>query len=190
MALRGLSGLSGLSSNMSLGALEVNDPLFYVCWRRQSCSHCLAGDVGCSWCAISSTCVPNAARVPILAPLSSTDICPLGSKERWELRALPLGCHASTMTVLSVVVAVLGVFVSIGVGLVTVWLVQRVRQRWKQTNPEYDRLDGQEEGVSRWFGWLDCGVLLSLVGFVGQGQRPRQASVEEGREAESRPLLE
>lgn len=30
----------------------VDDPLFHICWGRQSCSSCLAGDVGCSWCPI------------------------------------------------------------------------------------------------------------------------------------------
>jgi hypothetical protein len=35
----------------SLDTLDTNDPLFHACWRRQSCSYCLAGDVACSWCA-------------------------------------------------------------------------------------------------------------------------------------------
>jgi len=34
---------------------DTSDPLFHVCWRRQSCSSCLAGDVACSWCAIVCT---------------------------------------------------------------------------------------------------------------------------------------
>ena len=37
--------------NASFG-IDANDPLFYVCWRRQSCGWCLRGDVACSWCAV------------------------------------------------------------------------------------------------------------------------------------------
>ena len=31
---------------------DPSDPLFHVCWGRQSCPSCLTGNVACSWCAI------------------------------------------------------------------------------------------------------------------------------------------
>ncbi|KAJ5301777.1 hypothetical protein N7508_006640 [Penicillium antarcticum] len=162
---------------------EDNDALFHVCWRRQSCLNCLAGDVPCSWCAISSTCVPNTARVPIFAPIGLETICPLGSKERWELRALPLGCHASTLTVLSVMIAVLGTVAFGGVLFGIVWLVQRVRRRWKET--EYGRASDRKSGHEGHSGGLGIGLFLAF--WPGKGHR---MEIEDGDEAETRPLLE
>jgi hypothetical protein len=43
-------GAIGNYSNDSLIAFD--ESLFHVCWRRQSCSSCLEGDVRCSWCPI------------------------------------------------------------------------------------------------------------------------------------------
>ncbi|OJJ49762.1 hypothetical protein ASPZODRAFT_47209, partial [Penicilliopsis zonata CBS 506.65] len=97
------------------------DPLFSVCWSRQSCGSCLAGDFACSWCPFSSTCVPNRARLAIFAPLSSSQVCPLGSQERWELRALPLGCHVSTITVMTVLGTVCFILASLGLAVLSVW---------------------------------------------------------------------
>ncbi|PLB43764.1 hypothetical protein P170DRAFT_480723 [Aspergillus steynii IBT 23096] len=104
------------SPNASFG-IDASDPLFYVCWRRQSCRWCLEGDAACSWCAVTSTCVPNSAHLPILAPLGSSQICPLGSKERWELRALPFGCNVSTITFLTAVGSVLSTLAAIALGM-------------------------------------------------------------------------
>ncbi|KAJ5314086.1 uncharacterized protein N7443_000970, partial [Penicillium atrosanguineum] len=208
----------GHHSNSLRDVLETSDPLFNICWSRQSCSSCLAGDVACSWCAIvcnaihtsqsahllvefwwnlalfpvsstfflfralhspltlfripdplhsngvsilplptsrdrhiialmpSSTCVPNTARLPILAPLRSTHICPLGAKERWELRALPFGCSVSTTTLLSTAVAALSTVALIGVVYLVIGIVQRARSRWKEA--EHGRLDDQERESS------------------------------------------
>ncbi|KAJ5561875.1 hypothetical protein N7535_003662 [Penicillium sp. DV-2018c] len=145
---------------------EPDDPLFHACWRRQSCSYCLTGDIPCSWCAIvgqtvssmdlprrkltiglyptqSSTCVPNPSRIPILAPIGSSGICPLGSKEEWELRAIPFGCHASTLTVLSVTVAVLGTLALVGMMVGMMWLVRWIRWRWKED--DYEQIDVEEQ---------------------------------------------
>lgn len=47
-----LNDSTGNHSAGPLNALDASDPLFHVCWRRQPCSYCLAGDVACSWCAI------------------------------------------------------------------------------------------------------------------------------------------
>ncbi|RAK97003.1 uncharacterized protein BO80DRAFT_199674 [Aspergillus ibericus CBS 121593] len=40
------------NTNTSTHPLDTSDPLFYLCWRRQSCNSCLKGDVPCSWCAV------------------------------------------------------------------------------------------------------------------------------------------
>ena len=126
--------------------------------------------------------MPNTARVPIFAPIGSESICPLGSKERWELRALPLGCHASTLTVLSVMIAVLGTVAFGGVVFGIVWLVQCVKRRWRVT--EYDRVSDGESGDGRkpW----DLGIGSFLAYFPGKGRR---TEVDNEEEAETRPLL-
>ncbi|KAB8231558.1 uncharacterized protein BDW43DRAFT_140572 [Aspergillus alliaceus] len=111
---------------------ETNDPLFYLCWRRQSCGWCLQGDAPCSWCSVTSTCVPNPSRFPILAPISSSKICPLGSKERWELRAVPFGCNISTFTFLTAVTSILGTLVTIALGIFSLWTVKRLQHSWGQ----------------------------------------------------------
>ncbi|KAJ5827160.1 hypothetical protein N7447_003923 [Penicillium robsamsonii] len=165
---------------------DPSDPLFHVCWGRQSCSSCLTGEVACSWCAISSTCVPNPSGVPIFAPFGSASICPLGSKERWELRARPFGCKASTLTVLSVMGAVLTTTVLGAVGVALVWLVYRTRWHWKDA--EYEQPD-QEERSSGWRG-RNLG-LGSIAGFFPRWSwTEAQTEVEEEEEAETRPLLE
>ncbi|KOS45116.1 hypothetical protein ACN38_g3968 [Penicillium nordicum] len=47
--------MDDLEGNSSfLNNPDPSDPLFHVCWGRQSCSSCLTGDVACSWCAIVS----------------------------------------------------------------------------------------------------------------------------------------
>ncbi|KAJ5185391.1 hypothetical protein N7472_010231 [Penicillium cf. griseofulvum] len=171
--------------NSSFPLNNPSDPLFHICWGRQSCSSCLHGDAACSWCAISSTCVPNASRVPIFAPFGSANICPLGSKERWELRAPTFGCNASTLTVLSVMGAAL-VTVALGaVGVGLVWLVRRTQWRWKEA--EYEESDEEGEGSSRWrWSWRP----VSFFGFFPQWRwTDSRTQVEEGEEAETRPLL-
>ncbi|KAJ5938105.1 hypothetical protein N7454_004447 [Penicillium verhagenii] len=145
---------------------DGNDSLFHLCWARQSCSDCLTNTDSCSWCAISSTCVPNPGRAPILAPIGSDQICPLGSKERWDLRARPLGCNVNTVTVLSVIVSIAGTIALIGIVVLIIWLVRRVRRRLKQT--EHERLDDEPQDSS-WAGWLDLSTLFSLAGLFGQG---------------------
>ncbi|KAJ5097037.1 hypothetical protein N7456_007758 [Penicillium angulare] len=181
-------------SNSNISALDTIkgfDPQFYICWRRQSCSECLAGDVDCSWCAISSTCVPSGSRVPILAPIISDQICPLGSKERWELRAAPFGCNVSTTTVLSTTVAITGTISLLCIGLLVFWLARRLRSRLKQT--EYERLDSESEERS-WRRWLGLDTILSLARRTRQGRTQGQESIQTTEEAqeegETRPLLQ
>ncbi|OKL60041.1 hypothetical protein UA08_04565 [Talaromyces atroroseus] len=85
---------SSVPSNSSFG--QDDDPVkLFLCW--------------------SSTCVPNpSTKYPLLAPIDHPDICPLGSKERWELRARGLGCNVSTRNFLSVIVAVASSLALIG----------------------------------------------------------------------------
>lgn len=118
-------------------------------------------------------------RVPILAPIRSTDICPLGSKERWELRAQPLGCYASTLTVLSVIVSVLGVLALGVLGVVLVWCVRQAQRRWKDS--EYEGIDSSR--------WRDFGLIVSFVSLF-PGWASSQGDTENGEDAERRPLLE
>ncbi|KAE8158472.1 hypothetical protein BDV40DRAFT_19235 [Aspergillus tamarii] len=130
--------------------LQTNDPLFYLCWRRQSCGWCLQGDAPCSWCSVTSTCVPNPTRFPILAPLSSSNICPLGSKERWELRAMPFGCNVSTFTFLTAVVSVLGTLATIALGYFVLWAAKRLRRSWGQGK--------LGSGHTDWSAWTGRGI--------------------------------
>ncbi|KAJ5677201.1 uncharacterized protein N7477_002834 [Penicillium maclennaniae] len=172
--------------------LDSSDPLFNICWSRQSCSSCLRGDVACSWCAISSTCVPNPAHLPILAPLYSTHICPLDAKERWELRALPFGCSVSTTTFLSTTVAALSTFALIGMIYLVIAIVKWARNRWKEA--EHEQLDDQEREFS-WWGCLDPRLVVCLwTGLFGEGQGQQGQSQrilgDEQDDTESRPLLE
>lgn len=99
--------------------------LFFACFRIQSCDPCLASPRPCSWCAISQVCVPN-TRAPypfqILAPIRNEDICPLAWRERWEMRAKPFSCRCSSMTLISVVVAVLSTLA----GVLLIWLLLKV----------------------------------------------------------------
>jgi hypothetical protein len=133
--------------------------------------------------------VPNPARLPIFSPIRSSHLCPLGDKERWELRAAPFGCNVSTLTVLSVLVALVSSLVLIGLVCLVVWVVQRLRSRWKDT--QYERLDDGQGSEPPW-GFLDWGLLAWLVSLVGgqrqdQEQAPGEAGGEENNETS--PLL-
>lgn len=141
---------------------DTSDPLFHVCWRRQSCSSCLAGDVACSWCAISSVCVPNPAHLPILAPMRNAQICPLASTERWELRALPFGCNVSTLTFVSVLGTVIGIIVLGVIVALGLWIVKSIRRRWKESH--YERLD--EESTFTWRNFLNFGLCAPSSGSI------------------------
>ncbi|PSS27930.1 hypothetical protein M430DRAFT_160727 [Amorphotheca resinae ATCC 22711] len=104
------------------------DDLLHVCWPHQECSSCLKQGP-CSWCPTSSTCVPNMYKIHLLAPISNADICPLWS-ERWELRARCLGCHVSTITLLTCIVSVCSTFLVIGLVAVAVKAGIEVQRRW------------------------------------------------------------
>ncbi|KIW31349.1 uncharacterized protein PV07_03006 [Cladophialophora immunda] len=122
--------------------------LFFHCWIRPHCPACLSASnpYPCSWCATSQTCVPNTIYpypFGILSPLQSAEICPLAWRERWELRARPFSCRCSSMTFVSVVVAVLATLV----GLSLIWTAVRLG-RWAGR-----KWRGRKQGwwrVSRW----------------------------------------
>lgn len=108
--------------------------LFLTCFRQQSCDSCLSSNHPCSWCETSQVCVPNEHfRDPfaILAPIKYEGICPLAWRERWEMRAKPFSCRCSTMTLMSVVVAVVSTLVGVLVIHLSVLLFKVCRRRWK-----------------------------------------------------------
>lgn len=96
---------------------------------------------------------------------------------------MPFGCHASTMTVLSVMGAVLMTLVLGVVGVGLVWLVRRTRRRWKEV--EYEELDGEGQRSSRRRGWD-----LGLASFVGLFPVYSRTEGQPEDEEEIRPLLE
>lgn len=135
-----------LTSNLTTTP-EGDLDLFFQCWIRPHCPACLSPNnpYPCSWCETSQTCVPNTVfKYPfgILAPIRTDTICPLGWKERWELRARPFSCRCSSMTFVSVVVAVVATL--IGVLLIWVgilfgrWIGRKWRARkvgwWRPSN--------------------------------------------------------
>ncbi|KAJ9217881.1 hypothetical protein DTO166G4_272 [Paecilomyces variotii] len=126
-----LANDSGLNQTI-LNEIDTSDPLFHICWRRQSCGSCLTGDVPCSWCPFSSTCVPNPSRIPIFSPFQSRNVCPLGSKERWEIRTTSFGCNVSALNFLSVLVAVISTLAVVGLMFLLVWIGKKVARQWTE----------------------------------------------------------
>lgn len=122
--------------------------LFFHCWTRPHCLACLSpsNPYPCSWCATSQTCVPNtiyAYPFGILSPLESADICPLAWRERWELRARPFSCRCSSMTFVSVVVAVLATLLGLLVILSSIKVGRWAGRKWR----------GREDGWWRAQNW-------------------------------------
>lgn len=140
------------NTSSSLSAANNNaDYLLRRCWRIQDCHSCLHTSDPCSWCAVSSTCIPNETPVGILGPIWNPAVCPI-SDERWELRAKGLGCKVSTLTFLSVLVTILAtitlacwIWAAVSIwawsrrrwrkdrlGFQTVWEVvaQRLKRQW------------------------------------------------------------
>lgn len=106
------------------------------------------------------------------------------------MRALPLGCHVSTVTFLSVFGAILGTLVVVLAGFAIVRLVKRVRRQWKEGEDE--RLDRQGlnysfRGLPGWSGWV---ARLTGLFRLGEGQTEIQAHEQERQgNGESTPLL-
>ncbi|KAI1105514.1 hypothetical protein F4804DRAFT_130837 [Jackrogersella minutella] len=135
------------------------------CWRIQNCKDCLAVEPDCSWCPFSWTCVPNAARIPLLAPAYDENVCPHWA-ERWEIRTRPLGCQVSTITTLASLVTIACTLLLALLVALAVWGVRRARACGRK-NPGWWR--------ERW---------VRVVGFGGGVERDGDA-----RERERESLL-
>ena len=107
------------------------DYLLRRCWRFQDCHSCLRTSDPCSWCAVSSTCIPNEVPVAVFAPIWEAAVCPL-KEERWELRAKGTGCRVSTVTLLGLLVAIAGT----AIVALSIWALFHVwawsRRRWRK----------------------------------------------------------
>ena len=148
--------------------------LLFHCWRLTNCESCLSSSYPCSWCSVSSTCVPNTIfKFPfqILAPIKTGSICPLSWRERWELRAKPFSCRCSTMTLMSVVVAVLSTLMAITLIQILVVLLRCSVRRWKK----------RQVGWWRVHEWRPSMPTLR--------QRQQAEENEEQRDEERQPLL-
>ena len=123
------------------------DYLLRRCWRIQDCHSCLHTSDPCSWCTVSSTCIPNEVPIAIFAPIWKAAVCPL-KEERWELRAKGTGCKVSTITLLSFIVAVAGtIIVAFSIwALFVLWAWSR--RRWKE-----DRWGLRSLEMARKRGW-------------------------------------
>ena len=86
----------------------------------------------------TSTCVPNRYQIQILAPMYDPDICPWWS-ERWELRtsSFGLGCHVSTITLLTCIITVLSTFVVIGLVAASVKVGRHLQARFKNRSKDW-----------------------------------------------------
>jgi hypothetical protein len=108
--------------------------LFHRCWGRQNCDLCISSHDPCAWCAISQTYVPNidhGTLMPFLITLRKENICLLGWQERWKLHTKTFGRLSSTMTFMSVMIAVL----SSMIGVLLIWAAVKLGgwsvRRWK-----------------------------------------------------------
>jgi hypothetical protein len=158
------------------GDAAGDSDIFLQCWRLISCNDCLGSRNPCSWCAISQTCVPNARSFPILAPIRNENICPLGWRERWEMRAKPFSCRCSTMTFMSVVVGVLSTLL----GVLLIWVLWKlgkwVGKRWRKRQPGWWRVDGKK--------WAN-----KLMICKARKEDPEHATATQVGDEERRPLL-
>ena len=170
--------LSRALNHTNPNADAAKDPdLFLQCWRLFNCDDCLGSQHPCSWCAISQTCVPNAHSFPILAPIRNENICPLGWRERWEMRAKPFSCRCSTMTFMSVVVGVLSTLL----GVLLIWVLWKLGKwslrRWRKRQPGWWKVDGKK--------WVNKFMICK-----SRKKGPEQAtSTHVARDEERRPLL-
>ncbi|KXH44736.1 hypothetical protein CNYM01_02201 [Colletotrichum nymphaeae SA-01] len=118
-------------------ARESSEEHFFRCWNHQDCKVCLAEDE-CSWCPMTSACVPNPYAIPLLAPAYDENICPHWA-ERWELRTKPLGCQVSTITSLTSIISIVSTFVVAFLVALIVLGVRWGRRRIKH-DPDWWRL--------------------------------------------------
>jgi hypothetical protein len=142
-----------LEFNTSLSTLGEDEGLFRKCWRHQSCDACLSTQDPCSWCDISQVCVAN-TRAPypfqILAPIGHADICPLAWRKRWEMRAKPFSCRCSTMTLMSVTVAVMSTLVALLLIFVSVRIGKWSTRRWKGGEEQWWKVKPRRPRWTQW----------------------------------------
>lgn len=153
---------------------------FHHCWRLQTCETCLSSPHPCSWCATSQVCVPNdylSYPFDILAPIKHEDICPLSWRERWELRAKPFSCRCSTMTLMSVVIAVVATLAGILSIYLTFLLAKWLRRKWKARQEGWWKARSRRWRPRKWL----------FAGWIGQGSRLK---AKVGQDEERRPLLD
>jgi hypothetical protein len=144
------------ATNITTISLGDDLDLFFNCWKQPHCPACLSSSnkYPCSWCAVSQTCVPNTVYgypFGILSPIQVSDICPLAWRERWELRARPFSCRCSSMTFVSVVVAILATLM----GVLLMWLALQwgrwCSRRWTAREPGWWRVNVP---IPRWQHWF------------------------------------
>jgi len=153
---------------------------FHHCWRLQTCETCLSSSDPCSWCATSQVCVPNdylSYPFGILAPIKHEDICPLSWRERWEMRAKPFSCRCSTMTLMSVVIAVVATLVGVLSIYLTTLLSKWLRRKWKARQEGWWKVRSRPWRPRK--GWF--------AGWIGPGSRLK---AKVGEDEERRPLLD
>jgi len=166
-----------LTANTSSTAPVLNQDLFHQCWILQNCETCLSSKHPCSWCTTSQVCVPNDNfRFPfaILAPIKYENICPLAWRERWEMRAKPFSCRCSTMTLMSVVVAILCTLA----GVLLMWLLT-LFGKWM-----YRKWGNRQPGWWRFWTWRPSLPALLIWWRTKDQGRPSMG------DEERRPLLE
>ncbi|KAK2040561.1 hypothetical protein LZ31DRAFT_474325 [Colletotrichum somersetense] len=118
-------------------ARKSSDAHLFRCWQHQDCRVCLA-EYQCSWCPMTSACVPNSYAIPLLAPAYEENICPYWA-ERWEIRTRPLGCQVSTITSLTSIISIISTLMIISLGISLAFGARWCRQR-SQQDPDWWRI--------------------------------------------------
>lgn len=161
------------------GYFSNNTDLLFRCWRLQTCDTCLS-TTPCVWCPISSTCVPSHSTFPLLAPIGDENICPLGWRERLELRTRPFGCRCSTFTLIAVLTSVVCTLGAVLLLWSLTVLVRWTLNRWRARSNDWWRVwCWQWKGRRRWPTWL----------LWQKGRQNDGATAVEGEEQETQPLL-
>lgn len=98
----------------------------------------------------TQSCTPNTYAIPLLAPAYDENICPHWA-ERWEVRTRPLGCQVSTITALSVIIAVLSTLTVVFL----IWLILVTTRRLKRRmmSSSTSRGDGEQTWLAYTRSW-------------------------------------
>ncbi|KAL0938760.1 uncharacterized protein CTRU02_205370 [Colletotrichum truncatum] len=131
------TALEILQARQNFTVQDTSEEHFFRCWRHQDCKVCLAENQ-CSWCPMTSACVPNPYTIPLLAPAWNEDICPHWA-ERWELRTRPLGCQVSTITSLTSIISIVSTLIVVLLVFLLVIAIRWGRRR-SQREPGWWRV--------------------------------------------------